>query len=574
MAVWDLKDIYDFSKTNKLVKELEKLAKNFEKYRAELKNDISAEKFLEIVRKKEEIAIISAKLSSYADLWLAENTADSKRNAHSAKIDEILTDISNRIIFFSLWFKDLPDETAQRLIKASEDYAYAFQRIRDFKSHTLSEKEEQIIGLKDLTGNSALVRLYDLITNQLRFEWENQQLSQPEIIKFFTDPDPEKRVKAYNLVMSKYKENEIALCEIYKGIVNDWKNENIKLRNYKTPIEPRNLGNDIPNNAICALLNTVKKNIGVFQEFFRLKGKILNLKMSRYHLYAPYKAKESEYSYESSKNIVLETYKEFDDEFFIMAKRVFDENHIHSEINQNKQSGAFCYSIVPKITPYVLLNYVNKPRDVSTMAHELGHAVHSMLAESHSIFNFHSALPLAETASVFGEMLLSEKLIKDASKDEKIGLLMQKLDETYATIIRQSFFIMFEQDAHALIERGATVEELNKLYLQNLRLQFGKIVETPEIFQNEWKYIPHIFHTPFYCYAYAFGNLLVLALYGLYKKQGKEFISKYKRILRYGGSKSPVEILQESGIDITLESFWQEGFDAIKEKVEELKNLA
>jgi len=573
MAIWNLKDIYDFSKTDKLIKNLKSLAKDFEKYREELNNNISKEKFLEIVKVKEEIATISAKISSYADLWLAENTADSERNSHNAMIEEVLTEVGNGLKFFSIGFKDLPEEKANELINASPEYSYMFKRMRDFKDHTLSEKEEQIIGLKDLTGNSALIRIYDLTTNQFRFEWENKKLPQAEITKYFTDQDPEKRIKAYNLVMDKYKQNQIVLSEIYKGIVNDWKNENLKLRHYKTPIHPRNMGNDVPGKAIDALLKVVKKNIKLFQEYFRVKGKILNLKMSRYHLYAPFSIEEKEYSYDDSKKIVLETYKEFDQEFFEMAKQVFDQQHIHSELIPNKQSGAFCYSIIPEMTPYVLLNHVNKPRDVSTMAHELGHAIHSMMASNQNVFNFHSTLPLAETASVFGEMLLSEKILQNTTKEQKLALMMQKMDETYATIIRQAFFIIFEKDAHDLVAEGGTVEDLNRLYQKNLKEQFGKSIELPEIFQHEWKYIPHIFHTPFYCYAYAFGNLLVLALYNMYKKESKEFIPKYKKILSYGGSKAPFEILEEVGIDITQEKFWQQGFDTIKEKLDELKKL-
>ncbi len=573
MALWNLKDIYDFSKTEKLAKQLEKLATDFEKCRSELSENISKEKFLEIVKAKEELAIIAAKISSYADLWLAENTADSKRNAHSAMIDELITDVSNKTLFLNIWFKNLSEQKAQELINASGEYAYMFRRMRDFKDHTLEEKEEQIIGLKDLTGNAALIRIYDLTTNQFRFEWDGKTVQQAEITKFFTDSDPEKRIKAYDLVMNKYKENEVVLSEIYKGIVNDWKNENIKLRNYKTPIEPRNLGNDVPEKAIAALLSVAKKNSKVFQEYFKLKGKILGIKMSRYHLYAPFHADEKEYDYEASKKIVLETYKEFDQEFFELASKVFDDQHIHSEIVPNKQSGAFCYSILPEMTPYVLLNHVNKPRDVSTMAHELGHAIHSMLASHQNVFNFHSTLPLAETASVFGEMLLSEKLLEKSSEKEKTALLMQKLDETYATVQRQAFFIMFEQAAHEMISKGATVEELNELYEKNLKEQFGKSIQIPDVFFHEWKYIPHIFHTPFYCYAYSFGNLLVLALYNMYRKQGNEFIPKYKKILSYGGSKAPAEILQEVGIDITQESFWQQGFETIKEKVEELRRM-
>ena len=188
-------------------------------------------------------------------------------------------------------------------------------------------------------------------------------------------------------------------------------------------------------------------------------------------------------------------------------------------------------------------------------------------------FTYHSALPMAETASIFGEMILSQRLLKESSDDEKVAILVRNLDSQYASIIRQAYFILFEIEAHEKIAEGVTVKELNERYMANLKEQFGDSMTIPDVFQHEWKYIPHIYHTPFYCYAYAFGNLLVLALYKMYEQQGKEFVPKYLKILSYGGSESPQTVLSEVGIDITKEEFWQQGFDIIKEEIEELKRL-
>ncbi|RJQ15552.1 oligoendopeptidase F [Candidatus Woesearchaeota archaeon] len=572
MVVWNLNDIYDFSQTGTLLKQVKEKAEKFALYRKKLKN-LSPKAFVNLLKEFEEITVLSAKISSYADLWLSENTASSERNAHEAKISEALTDIGNTLLFFSIWFKELPEKKAKIYIKSAGKYAYFLKRIRDFQKHSLDEKSEQLIRLKDLTGNETLTRMYDLFTNKFLYDWEGKKVQQAVITKFFSDANAEKRKKAYQLVMKKYGEEETILSELYKGIVNDWRNENVKVRKYESPIAVRHLGNDIPAKAIDSVLAVIRKNTPLFQEYFRLKAKILNIEMSRYHLYAPYQIKQKEYDYETSKKIVLETYKDFSPEFYAMAKKVFDENHVHARLTENKRSGAFCYSITPQITPYVLLNHVNKPRDVSTMAHELGHAVHSLFAHQQTIFTFHAGLPLAETASVFGEMLLFKKLVAKAEKKEKIALLMQKLDDTYATIMRQAYFILFELQAHQMIAEGATVEDLNRAYRKNLNEQFGGAVAVPEEFQHEWKYIPHIFHSPFYCYAYSFGNLLVLALYNKYAKEGKSFIPKYIKILSYGGSKSPYAILKEVGIDITQESFWQEGFNLIKKDVDELKKL-
>ena len=574
MATWNLKDIYDFSKTDNILNDLEKKVAKFKKWREKLSEDLSEKEFLEILNQKSEMATLTAKVSSYADLWLSENTADPESNAHVVKISEQLTDLGNQTMFFSLWFKEIDDNTAEKFIQLDDGYAHMLKRIRDFKDHTLKEKEEQIINLKDLSGPDLLSRLYDVITNQFMFDWEGKQVQQPEITKFYTDSDPKKREKAYKIVLARYQKEESLLTEVYKGIVNDWRNENMKLRNYPNPINVRNKGNDIPDEAIEALLKVVKKNTKIFQDYFQLKAKILRVKkFKRFDLYAPYSAKEKEYDYETSRRIVLDTFKEFSQEAYDMAIKLFKENHIHSDLVANKRTGAFCYSIAPKITPYVLLNHTGKPRDLATMAHELGHAIHSIAANKQNIFSFHAELPLAETASVFAEQILSDRLLKDANKEQQITLRMRKMDDSYATIMRQAYFVMFENKAHEMIGKGATVDDLNKAYMQNLRNQFGKSVDVSDEFMHEWKYIPHIFHTPFYCYAYSFGNLLVLSLYKMYQNEGKEFIPKYFNILSAGSSKSPQNILSDVGIDITKESFWQQGFDVLKEEYEELKKL-
>jgi oligoendopeptidase F len=219
-----------------------------------------------------------------------------------------------------------------------------------------------------------------------------------------------------------------------------------------------------------------------------------------------------------------------------------------------------------------MLNFTGEARDIATMAHELGHAVHGMLAKDHSIFTFHSTLPLAETASVFGERILSDALMSnERNKAIRQGLLLSQLDDIYATVMRQAYFIRFEQTAHRMVGEGATGDQLAKAYVAELRQQFGKAVKVPEEFQWEWLMIPHLFASPFYCYAYSFGNLLVLALYRMYKEQGKSFVPKYLDLLATGGSQSPQEILAKVNVDMTSEAFWQSGFDTIREMVEQLE---
>jgi oligoendopeptidase F len=301
-------------------------------------------------------------------------------------------------------------------------------------------------------------------------------------------------------------------------------------------------------------------------------------KLRRYDLYAPSSSKTSEqkrFTYGKAVDTVLKTFDDFDPRFRKLAERVFDEQHVDSAIRNGKRGGAFCYSISPKITPYVLLNFNGKIRDASTLAHEFGHALHSMAAADKPILVSEAPLPLAETASVFAEMLLNEKLAKKMSNKERRLLLAEQIDNMYATIMRQAYFTLFEIEAHhAIAEQNATIDRVSEIYLNNLTEQFGNSITVTQDFQWEWLYIPHFYHTPFYCYAYSFGNLLVLSLYQRYKLEEKaSFVPKYFNLLSAGGSKKPEELLKESGIDISKEDFWQQGFDLVTKKVQELKEL-
>ena len=299
-------------------------------------------------------------------------------------------------------------------------------------------------------------------------------------------------------------------------------------------------------------------------------------KLRRYDLYAPVtsKLKEKNYPYDKSVKLVLDSLSKFNSKLSDYAKSVFDQNHVDSSVRSGKRDGAFCSTLTPKITPYVLVNFTGKSRDVFTLAHELGHAVHSIAASKRSILVQDAPLPLAETASTFSELLLYDNLSQKISNEEKQIMLAEKIDDLYATILRQSFFTIFEIDAHNQIENTTTVDELSKTYLQNLKTQFGSSVNLSEDFGIEWSCIPHFYHTPFYCYAYSFGNLLALSLFQRYKKEGSNFSSSYIEILAAGGSEKPESLLSKYGIDIESKQFWQDGFDYIKDQVKTLSKLS
>jgi oligoendopeptidase F len=306
--------------------------------------------------------------------------------------------------------------------------------------------------------------------------------------------------------------------------------------------------------------------VGIFQEYFLLKRRLLKLKtFQRYDLYAPYSVKAKRYTFSRAEAMVMEAYQSFSPKMASFASRVLREGHLDAAIRPGKMGGAFCYSVLPKQTPYVLVNFTGEARDISTLAHELGHAVHAMLAEDHPVLTFHSALPLAETASIFGEQLLSDSLLsEERDKKAKVSLLLSQLDDAYATIMRQAFFVRFEIEAHRMVSNGATNDELADTYLLLLREQFGKAVNVGDEFRWEWLAIPHIYASPFYCYAYSFGNLLVLSLFQQYKKEGTSFIPKYLELLAGGGSASPQALLNPLHVDVSSRKFWQGGLCGFK----------
>ena len=340
-----------------------------------------------------------------------------------------------------------------------------------------------------------------------------------------------------------------------------------------SPIAARNLGNDVPDQSVEVLLSVCAENANLFQHYFKLKARICGITpMSRYHLYAPHRSDVKKYRYPDAVNMVLEAYRGFSPQMADLAQQVFTDRHIDAPTRPGKLGGAYCYSVVPGNTPYILLNYTGDARDIATMAHELGHAVHGMLAARHSVFTFHSTLPLAETASVFGERILSDALLQqESNKKIRQGLLLGQLDDIYATVLRQAYFVRFERTAHQMIADGATGDQLAQTYLSELRQQFGKAVKVPDEFQWEWLTIPHIYASPFYCYAYSFGNLLVLALYRTYQQEGAAFVPRYLELLATGGSMSPERILAPVNVDMTSKAFWQSGFTTIKDMIAQLE---
>ncbi len=569
---------------DRILAELERQVVEFEAGRERLAPDMSDAAFMELMHLSEAIHAAAARLTTYAYLWFSEDTQDQQALGFLGRMEQLGTDIQNRMLFFSLWWKGLDEGPARRLMATSGDYAYYLESMRRFKPYTLSEPEEQIINVKDVNGSSALVKLYEMITNRFSFklevDGEVKEMTRDELAMYARDPSPDVRAAAYQELYRVYGDQGVVLGQVYHHLLRDWNSENVTLRGMDSAIAVRNLSNDIPDPVVETLLDVCRRNMPIFHRYFRLKARWLGLeRLRRYDLYAPVGDAERTYPFPEAVHMVLHSLDSFSPTLAAHARRVFTDGHVDSEIRPGKRGGAFCAGVLPAVTPWVLLNYVGKTEDVLTLAHEIGHAVHALMAADHSVFTFHSALPLAETASVFSEMLLTDRLLREEDDPAvRRDLLVKLLDGAYATVARQAYFVLFELEAHRRILEGATTDDLCALYMDNLHEQLGDAVEVSDEFRWEWVAIPHIYASPFYCYAYSFGQLLVLALYRQYRDEGAPFVPRFLKILSYGGSQSPEHIIGEGGpghegFDMSSADFWQGGFDVLRGLLDELETI-
>jgi len=582
---WNLQDLLPEpvdQALDQVFSKLEQALAEIEAVRESLTPEISIEEFKKILTDIESINSMTGRLAAYTDLLLTEDTQNATALALRDRVDQVLTDSSNRMLFFDLWFKELPDEAANRLIEQSGDLRYFLETMRQFKPFTLTELEEQMINLKDVNGIDAMVSLYEMITSKFVFtlevDGEKKSLTNDQLAGYFRHPSAEVREAAYRELYRVFDENSAVLAQIYLHRVRDWNTEAVQLRGYATPLSARNLGNDLPDSVVNTLLEVCRKNVGMFQRYFQLKAGWLGIpsgKLRRYDIYAPLVESDKTFDYGMGRKMVLDSFNTFSPQVASLAQRVFAENHLDSESRHGKRGGAFCYGALPELTPWVMVNYEGRARDIATLAHELGHAIHNMLAGDHSLMTFHASLPLAETASVFAEMQLTEQLLQQETDPAvRRDLLAYAIDDAYVTVIRQAYFTLFEREAYQMVDDGNSIEELTAAYMANLEEQFGDAVELSDEFKWEWLVIPHLYNVPFYTYAYSFGQLLVLALYQQYRLEGEAFVPKYLKILSYGGSESPTKILNEAGFDIASPAFWQGGFDVIQTMIAELEKLS
>ncbi|GAB6045298.1 M3 family oligoendopeptidase [Caminibacter profundus] len=571
---WDLSALFSsINEAEEFLKQAIFKAKEFEKKYKNRLYTLTPQEFTEILKEYEDIWENIGRTLTFVYLEFA---TDSSKGHILAKFQELANLAEEHLIWFELEFIHLPLDKQQRFIDNSGIYKFYLIHLQEEAPFKLSEKEEKILMKKDLTSSSAFNRLFDESLSRIKFFFDGEYLSEEEILSKLYSPDRNTRKKAQISLTLGLKPHQELLAYIYNQIKKDWKIDYVDIRKYETPEAPRHLNNKVSKKSVDALINTVNENTQIVANYYEIKKELLGLdKLYDYDRYAPIKLtdKTSEIPYDQAKEMVLNAFKNFSNTFYEVAKKAFEENWIDVYPKENKRSGAFSHSATPASHPYVLLNYTNQRRDVFTLAHELGHAIHQYLAREVGYLNQDTPLTTAETASIFAEMLLFEEMKKTLTKEELIETYAAKLEDIFATLFRQIVFTNFERRVHNLDELKP--EDFNKIWMEENQKMFGDSVYLTKNYEIWWSYIPHFIHSPFYCYAYSFAQLLVLSLYELYKSGFENFEEKYIKFLSQGGSIPPKKQFAELfNIDIENEDFWEKGMNTVRKMLNEFKEIS
>ncbi len=588
-VAWKLADLYAGVDDPAIGRDLamaQKRAQAFESaYRGKI--DVpggpSADILLAAVRELEGLSEQMDKPIIYASLVHAAKTDDPKHGALLARTREQRTAINKHLIFFDLEWVKVADEVAQCLLAAPAlaRYRHYLEQKRAWRPHYLSEPEEKILEEKAITGRVAFVRLFDETVASLRFPFvyagQSEMLSLQQINARLYDADRRARQAAAEGLTRGLRDNARLLTYLMNTLVLDHRSD-CNLRHFDDPMGPRHLANEIRPSVVEALMTAVERYHGSVQRYYRLKGRLLGLDvLYDYDRYAPLFADMPACDWPTARSIVQESYEAFSPRAGAIIREFFDKNWIDAELRDGKRGGAFSSSTVPSVHPYILMNFTDKLRDVMTLAHELGHGLHQYLSRDVGYLQCDTPLTTAEMASVFGEMLTFQRLQQRYPEPRvRLGMLCSKIEDSFATVFRQVVLTRFEQALHrARHEQGElTTEQINELWLAANRPMHGDVVRLTDGYGWWWSYIGHFVHVPFYCYAYAFGELLVLALVQKYKQEGPTFVPRYLELLSAGGSDAPHVLLGKLGVDVNDPAFWELGLHLLDDMVSEAEELA
>ena len=583
---WDLSALYAAPDDPAWAADLERAASAAATFRKQFRGRVgtaSAEQLTAALADYEAIQLTMLRPYAYAQLLFAADSSHPRHGAMLARTRELFGAVAEQTLFFELEVLHLDAERYAELLRNPRvrSYAHYLDRLRVLAPYTLSEEVEQALRRKDLSGREGFVQLFDELTAGLRFTFQRPDEASPRevtgehLLALLYHPRGEIREAAFATFLEGHAEQRVVLTACFNNLLLDHGRE-ADLRGYPDLMTATHVSNEIEPAVAERLMEVTEANYGLAREYFALKGELLGLRrMKNTDLYAPLSRESRHIPFAEARELVLEAFAEFSPALAEPARRFFAEERIDSLPRAGKGGGAFCMGVAPGLSPYLLLNYTGNPRDVATLAHELGHGVHYELAGQQNLFHYQAPLPFAETASVFGEMLLTRHLLaRETDRDTRISLLCAKLEDIIATTFRQNVLTRFELAAHRRRGEGLLgAEDYGDLWWEENARLFGDSLEMIPPYRWGWSYISHFIHARFYCYSYVFGELLVLALFRRYREEGAPFVPRYLDLLRAGGSAPPAELLRPFGIDLADPGFWQQGYDLVAELLAELKLL-
>jgi oligoendopeptidase F len=588
-VAWDLSDLYGGVDDPRIGADLDAALKRAQAFEARYRGQIDVpggpppELLLEAVRELEGLSEQMDRPAIYASLVHAAKTDDARHGALLSRTREARTAINKHLIFFDLEWIKVADEAARTLLAspALAKYRHYLEQKRAWRPHYLSEPEEKVLEEKSVTGRAAFVRLFDETMAALRYPFEHagtaESLPLQQISARLYDHDRGVREAAARGITRGLQDNAHLLTYLFNTLVLDHKSD-CGLRHFDSPMGPRNLANEIDASVVEALMTAAERYHGSVQRYYRLKGRLLSLEpLYDYDRYAVLFPDMPTCDWAAARRIVQEGYDAFSPRAGGVIRQFFEGHWIDAELRPGKRGGAFSSSAVPSAHPYILMNYTDKVHDVMTLAHELGHGLHQYLARGIGYLQCDTPLTTAETASVFGEMLIFRRLLEIYPEPRtRLALLCRKIEDGFATVFRQVVLTRFEQALHrARAEQGElATEQINELWVAANRPMHGDVVRLTDGYGCWWMYVGHFVHVPFYCYAYAFGELLVLALVQKYQQEGPAFVPRYLELLAAGGSEAPHVLLRKLGVDVNDPAFWELGLRLLDDMVGQAEQLA
>jgi len=583
---WNLADLYPGMQSPELADDLAKareLASAFQsRWRGKLAEEVRATdgKLADAVKQYEELEELLGRIISYAGLIYSGDTSDPARAKFYGDIQSNVTDIASKLLFFSLELNRVDDsemDAAMDRDPALGHYRPWIVDLRQDKPFQLEDRVEELFHDKAVTGAGAWNRLFDETLTSLRFTVDDEDMSIEAALNLLQDTEREKRRKAASALANVFSENLRTFTLITNTLAKD-KEISDRWRGFEDVADSRHLANRVERDVVDALTKAVSDAYPtISHRYYAMKAKWLGLDQLEYwDRNAPLPdAKRRDIPWDEARQTVLSAYSGFAPEMASIAERFFDNSWIDAAVRPGKSPGAFAHPTVPSVHPYVLLNYVGKPRDVMTLAHELGHGVHQVLAGRQGALMAATPLTLAETASVFGEMLTFRSLLDQAKTDaERKTLLASKVEDMINTVVRQIAFYQFERRLHIERREGElTAERIGEIWLEIQGASLGPAIRLGDGYDTYWTYIPHFIHSPFYVYAYAFGDCLVNSLYAVYRNSETGFQEKYFEMLKAGGTKHHSELLAPFGLDASDPAFWSKGLSMISGFIDELEAM-